>query len=394
MWKAVYAIIWLVAIAGPLAEVGARHFPNHSHVRRRVPPQLMLDQYMSYKDMMEYLDRLALAYSDRLTLQDVGRSYERRELRIARITNGIAQPNKKVILMDAALHAREWTTPITALYVIHQLVVESRENAYLLENTDWVILPLANPDGYEYSRNNNFWWRNTRKPNVNNCYGTNLNRNFGLGWGEGFTELKDPCDENYAGTEPFSESESRAVRDIMHSLVDNKIGFMYLSLHTANRSIFYPWVNEPSPIHNNHEHEEIAQYAAARIRSSTGTIIKPNQGFKYGGRIGGTSVDYAFSLGFPLSFVFEMSGMGPNGVEYKFFPPANYIRYLVHESWMGIRALGEKAIEKYPPTRPMYFPQHHNHVENSAPKNRNFLNNIMWKITSMMGHALSHLPLF
>ncbi|KAH8257469.1 hypothetical protein KR038_010405, partial [Drosophila bunnanda] len=364
MWKALYAIIWLVAIAGPLAEVGAKS--SRRQVRLRTPPQLVLDEYLSYEDMMEYLDRLALAYRDRLKLQDAGRSYEGRELRVAKITNGIERSDKKVIFMDAALHAREWMTPITALYVIHQLVVESRENAYLLANTDWVILPLANPDGYEYSRNKNSWWRNTRKPNVNNCYGTNLNRNFDLGWGGGFPELKDPCDENFAGTEPFSEAEARTVRDIMHSLVDNKLGFMYLSLHTANRSIFYPWVNEPSPIHNNHEHEEIAQYAAASIRSSTGTIIKPNQGFKYGGRIGGTSVDYAFSVGFPLSFVFEMSGMGPDGVEYKFFPPAQYIRYLVHESWVGIRALTEKAIEKYPSYRPIFIPQQHNLLTNAA----------------------------
>ncbi|KAH8240092.1 hypothetical protein KR032_011189, partial [Drosophila birchii] len=354
MWKALHAIIWLAAIAGPLAEVGAASFRRQVRARNR--PRLALEQYPSYEGIMQYLDEMALAYSDRLQLQDVGRSYEGRELKVAKITSGIEGPNKKVIFMDAALHAREWTTPITALYVIHQLVVESRENAYLLANTDWVILPLANPDGYEFSRNQNQWWRNTRTPNVNHCSGTNLNRNFALGWGGGFPGLKDPCDENYAGTEPFSEAEARAVRDIMHNLVDNKLGFMYLSLHTANRSIFYPWVNEPSPIHNNHEHEEIAQYAADRILRSTGTVIKPNQGYKYGGRIGGTSVDYAFHVGFPLCFVFEMSGMGPNGVEYRFFPPPQYIRYLVHESWMGIRGLAAKAIEKYPSSRPIYTP--------------------------------------
>lgn len=242
MWKALLAIIWLVALAGPLAEAGAR---RHRQVLRRLPPQLSLEEYPSYDDVMQYLDRLALAYPDRLQLQDVGRSFEGRELRTAKITNGVEGPPKKVIFMDAALHAREWLTPITALYAIHQLVVEARDNADLLVNTDWVILPLANPDGYEYSLYEDNWWRNTRKPNVGNCYGTNLNRNFELGWGEGFPELKDPCDENYAGTEAFSESEARAVRDIMRSLVDRQQAFMYLSLHTANRSIFYPWTNEP-----------------------------------------------------------------------------------------------------------------------------------------------------
>ncbi|KAH8293776.1 hypothetical protein KR054_004365 [Drosophila jambulina] len=390
MWKTLHTIIWLVAIGSSLAEVGAKHYRRQ--VRPRIPPRLELDRYLSHEDMMQYLDKLALAYSDRLQLQYVGRSFEGRELRIAKVSNGIERTNKKVIFMDAALHAREWTTPITALYVINQLVVESRENAHLLTNTDWWILPLANPDGYEFSRNKNKWWRNTKTHNVNHCYGTNLNRNFGLGWGEGFPELKDPCNENYAGREPFSEAEARAVRDIMLQLVDNKLAFMYLSLHTANRSIFYPWVNEPSPIHNNHEHEEIARLAANRILSSTGTTIKPNQGYSYGGRIGGTSVDYAFDVGFPLAFVFEMSGKGPNEVEYKFFPPAEYIRYLVQESWVGIRAMAEKAIEMYPQSRPIYITQQRINVESSASSNWNYLNYVMGEVTSLMGQVLRNIP--
>lgn len=54
--------------------------------------------------------------------------------------------------MEAALHAREWVTPPVTLYSIHRLVEELRdEDRDLLENVDWIILPVANPDGYEYS---------------------------------------------------------------------------------------------------------------------------------------------------------------------------------------------------------------------------------------------------
>jgi len=98
---------------------------------------------------------------------------------------------------------------------------------------------------------------------------------------------------------------------------------------------------------NNEEHDEIARFAAESIFQSTGTIIKPKQGSKYGGTFGGTSLDYAFYVGFPLSFVFEMSGTGQDHVEYKFFPRTRDIRHLAEESWTGIRAMAEKAIEKY-----------------------------------------------
>jgi carboxypeptidase A2 len=54
--------------------------------------------------------------------------------------------------MDAMMHAREWvTTPVT-LYSIHRLVEDLvDEDRDLLHNIDWIILPIVNPDGYEYS---------------------------------------------------------------------------------------------------------------------------------------------------------------------------------------------------------------------------------------------------
>lgn len=50
------------------------------------------------------------------------------------------------------MHAREWvTTPVT-LYSIHRLVENLRtEDTDLLADIDWIILPLVNPDGYEYT---------------------------------------------------------------------------------------------------------------------------------------------------------------------------------------------------------------------------------------------------
>lgn len=37
-----------------------------------------------------------------------------------------------------------------ALYIINQLV-ENPENTALYEDIDWVLVPVANPDGYEYT---------------------------------------------------------------------------------------------------------------------------------------------------------------------------------------------------------------------------------------------------
>lgn len=58
--------------------------------------------------------------------------------------------NKPIIFVDAGIHAREWAAPAQALYIINQLV-ENPANERLLEKVDWYILPVVNPDGYEFT---------------------------------------------------------------------------------------------------------------------------------------------------------------------------------------------------------------------------------------------------
>lgn len=239
MWRALFSIALIVGVCGS-------HMEGPSIRRRELhEPKINLNEYPSYEDIIKFLRDFAWVHRNRIHLRNVGQSYENRTLQVAVISNGDGRPNKKVIFIDAALLGREWLCPITALYVIHQLIVEYQTNSHLLDNYDWMVLPLANPDGYEYSRNIDSYWAITRSQNNEHCYGTNLNRNFNFLWGEGHPALKDPCSDEFAGSEPFSAPESRTVRDIMDELVESNRGFMYLSLQSANRSILYPWIYEP-----------------------------------------------------------------------------------------------------------------------------------------------------
>lgn len=110
----------------------------------------------------DYLDELASSYSKYVSVETVGQSYEGRTMKVIRITNGDGNPNKKVIFVDAGIHAREWIAPAGALYIINQLVENRAANADLLKNFDWVVLPVVNPDGYEYTHTSSRMWRKTR----------------------------------------------------------------------------------------------------------------------------------------------------------------------------------------------------------------------------------------
>lgn len=60
---------------------------------------------------------------------------------------------KPGILIDGGIHAREWAASAEVLCIISQLL-EDENNRNLIENVDWFILPLVNPDGFTYSRTN------------------------------------------------------------------------------------------------------------------------------------------------------------------------------------------------------------------------------------------------
>lgn len=67
---------------------------------------------------------------------------------------------------------------------------------------------------YEYTfRGDRLWRKNRGNPEKGgNCIGVDLNRNFGYRWG-GMGTSKSPCRETYAGTGPFSEPETRSIKN-------------------------------------------------------------------------------------------------------------------------------------------------------------------------------------
>uniref|UniRef100_A0A915PAH0 Peptidase M14 carboxypeptidase A domain-containing protein n=1 Tax=Meloidogyne floridensis TaxID=298350 RepID=A0A915PAH0_9BILA len=78
---------------------------------------------------------------------------------------------KRAFWIDGGIHAREWAAPHTALYFIHQLVSrygKDEEITRLANEITWIIVPLLNPDGYEFTRSstnpNIRLWRKNRSP--------------------------------------------------------------------------------------------------------------------------------------------------------------------------------------------------------------------------------------
>ena len=87
--------------------------------------------------------------------------------------------------------------------------------------------------------------RKNMNPNTQACNGqietrgVDLNRNYAVSWDKEGGNSPDPCAENYRGTEPFSEPETRAIRDFLVSHKD-EIKFVY-NFHAFGNMYLWPY---------------------------------------------------------------------------------------------------------------------------------------------------------
>ena len=99
----------------------------------------------------KYLECLGSRYGDMVSVFDIGRSTERRPLKVIKIGRPSSDGRiKPAVWIDGGIHAREWISPASVEYLVHQLVekCDLPENKNLVESFDLYILPIMNPDGY------------------------------------------------------------------------------------------------------------------------------------------------------------------------------------------------------------------------------------------------------
>lgn len=94
-----------------------------------------------------------MRYSNVSRLIQYGVSTEGRPLYGLVISSVGTAFSKPLIFIDGGIHAREWIAPALALYIIQELL-ENPNNAEMVENADWFIAPVLNPDGYEFTFTN------------------------------------------------------------------------------------------------------------------------------------------------------------------------------------------------------------------------------------------------
>nr|XP_022916621.1 carboxypeptidase B-like [Onthophagus taurus] len=294
--------------------------------------KISFDKYHRYEDIQAYLERLQVDYP--VKVGTIGKSYEERELSYIQIGDN---PNNPTIVLDGAIHAREWIAPAMALYLIQQLV-ENEEYAYLSENANWVIIPVLNPDGYEYTHTNNRMWRKTRSRG-NTCYGVDANRNFGYMWG-GLGTSSNECSDIYHGPYAHSEPEVAAFTDFVLGLNNVEL---YIALHSYGQWVIYPWGYDFILPDNVDDIHYLGERIADAIKSVKGTSYTVGNSAILLYPAAGCSDDWMKGAGgADLSYTLELPGGGSQGFDL----PASRIYDVVIETFQGILAAYEYIVEK------------------------------------------------
>ncbi|KAK9512962.1 hypothetical protein O3M35_001261 [Rhynocoris fuscipes] len=298
-------------------------------------------KYRTYKEINEYLDKVAEKHKDKVKSFTIGYSYENRTINGIRISGNNTGIKKTRVLIDAGIHAREWIGPVVVLYAINQLL-ENKAYSPLIDKLDWYIVPMLNPDGYVFSMehpNGDRLWRKNRAPTyLPNCIGVDLNRNFGFVWG-GPGSSTDPCNLSYRGTHPYSEPETLAFAEFVMSIRDQLK--LYLTYHSSAQAILYPWGfgdDLPADWMDLHNLAVKAEKAMSKVNGthyligSTTSLVGVGAGGSDDWAKGYANIKYVYTIELP----------GQEYPQQGFHPPKQDLPKIAEENFQGIKIFAEE----------------------------------------------------
>ncbi|XP_074840305.1 carboxypeptidase A2 [Carettochelys insculpta] len=291
--------------------------------------------YHPLESIYAALDDLAAEYPSLVSKQTIGESYEKRPMYILKFSTGGI--NRPAIWLDAGIHAREWITQATALWIAEKIASEYGSNpsvTSLLDRMDIFLLVVTNPDGYAFTHTNNRMWRKTRSKNSGSpCIGVDPNRNWDAGFG-GPGSSNNPCSDSYRGPSANSEVEVKNVVNFIKSHGQIKA---FLTLHSYSQLLLYPFGYKCTNPADNEELDAVGRAAASSLKSLYGTVYEVGTICSTIYQASGGSIDWTYDYGIKYSFAFELRDTG----HYGFLLPASQIIPTAEETWLGLLTIME-----------------------------------------------------
>jgi hypothetical protein len=300
------------------------------------------DDYKNYAAINAYIDTLVAQRPDLVSKLTIGTSHEGRTIYGMKITSAAGDPNKPAVFFNGCQHAREWISPMTNMYIADQLVQNYGADAGITAMVDdliFYIIPIVNPDGYEYSWNAVRNWRKNRRNNGDGTFGVDLNRNWPFAWG-GASSSSSTSNDLYRGPSPASEPETQALTAFLYAHPEI---ISHVDFHSYGQLILYEYghiTNPPDAPEPDYTRfvTQSADMAAAILAEHGKLYIDQEAWEQY--PAGGTMPDWVYDTLGILSWTIELRPVGGNP---GFLLPANEIIPTGEENFEAIKVLVDFA---------------------------------------------------
>ena len=235
----------------------------------------MRQQYTSYNECVDFFESAQKTHPNLFKVESIGKTWEDREIIAVSVTKNVQiNKEKPALFYTGTIHAREWIgielSLTFAKYILEHIDYDPQLNT-ILDNTTLYMVPCANPDGYEYSRNHFSFWRKNRRRNSDGSFGVDLNRNFEIG----FSPNKDMSSNVYSGPHAFSEPETSALRDFTQ---EHKNITIALDYHSQGNVFF--------PAHNFIHEDAVDAVDLNLLAGNMAEEIRKESGREYGVHMG------------------------------------------------------------------------------------------------------------
>ncbi len=238
-------------------------------------------RYHTYGEMTDEMIAAALEYPEICRLHTIGyTSFFQLPILALKISdNPDLEEDEPRFLFNGIHHSTELIGVEICLYMMHDLLsrydTSSQIKAWVENNEIWLV-PMVNPDGHYVNFNvvQDSWRKNARDNNGSGQFepefdGVDLNRNYDFLWNHGDP---NPASREYRGAFPFSENETRAIRD----LASRKKFVFDICYHsdrnsTFGESVYYPWLWGSSYCPDNLHIRPVAESVAFRILNDMGS---------------------------------------------------------------------------------------------------------------------------
>jgi murein tripeptide amidase MpaA len=308
--------------------------------------------YHNYADTKTYCQNLAAANPGICQYIVLGQSLQGRDMFGLRITGPGSTANRPAGLWWGGQHAREWVTEPVTEYSAEKLLTLYATDPhiqYLVNNVEFIFVPIMNPDGYDYTWTSNRLWRKNRRANTGTgcttTVGVDLNRNWGYEWGIAGTATSGNCgDDTYYGPSPFSEPETQVMRNFIQGNPRLKVT---MDWHSYSQLVMSPWgwtSALPTPPSVAQAFQNMDNQMAAAIHGVHGMTYDAGPIYATIYPASGTSVDWAYGAQGIQAFTTELRDTGQNG----FTLPTNQITPTCEENYAAFLVMANAIVVCYP----------------------------------------------